>query len=209
MWVSARPSKALLIVREMLERRKIKRFAVICLPHLCEQWQAEIRAKLDIEAVIIRSNTQARLDRQIHGDTSVYDYYTPTRSSASTSSSPMSGAMCSSSSARNWSSSTRPTPVPGLRVHRPASSSATTWSAASRPSRTSTWYCSLATPHSGKSDEFQSLLGLLKPEFEPVDLPAATQAQRRRTGAALRATQARRRGEVARRRHAIPRSRCV
>ncbi len=28
-----------------------------------------------IEAVIIRSNTQARLDRQIQGDASVYDYY--------------------------------------------------------------------------------------------------------------------------------------
>src|SRR5207247_4228765 len=35
----------------------------------------EIRSKLDIEAVIIRSNTQARLDRQIQGDASVYDYY--------------------------------------------------------------------------------------------------------------------------------------
>ena len=67
--------EALLIVRELLERRKIKRFAVVCLPHLCEQWQAEIRDKLDLEAVIIRSNTQARLDRQIQGDTSVYDYY--------------------------------------------------------------------------------------------------------------------------------------
>ena len=67
--------EALLIVRELLERRKIKRFAVVCLPHLCDQWQEEIRAKLDIEAVIIRSNTQARLDRQIQGDTSVYDYY--------------------------------------------------------------------------------------------------------------------------------------
>ena len=67
--------EALLIVKELLERRKIKRFAVVCLPHLCEQWQAEIRDKLDIEAVIIRSNTQARLDRQIQGDTSVYDYY--------------------------------------------------------------------------------------------------------------------------------------
>ena len=67
--------ESLLIVRELLERRKIKRFAVICLPHLCEQWQAEIRSKLDIEAVIIRSNTQARLDRQIQGDTSVYEYY--------------------------------------------------------------------------------------------------------------------------------------
>ena len=67
--------EALLIVKELLERRKIKRFAVVCLPHLCDQWQEEIRAKLDLEAVIIRSNTQARLDRQIQGDTSVYDYY--------------------------------------------------------------------------------------------------------------------------------------
>ena len=29
--------EALLVVRELLERRKIKRFAVVCLPHLCEQ----------------------------------------------------------------------------------------------------------------------------------------------------------------------------
>ncbi|MGD7293764.1 SNF2-related protein [Ralstonia pseudosolanacearum] len=47
--------ESLLIVRELLERRQVKRFAVVCLPHLCEQWQAEIRAKLDLEAVIIRS----------------------------------------------------------------------------------------------------------------------------------------------------------
>lgn len=67
--------EALLIVRELLERRKIKRFAVVCPPHLCDQWQAEIQAKLDIDAVIIRSNTQARLDRQIQGDTSVYEHY--------------------------------------------------------------------------------------------------------------------------------------
>jgi SNF2 family DNA or RNA helicase len=67
--------EALLIIRELLERKKIKRFAIVCLPHLCDQWQKEIRTKLDIEAVIIRSNTQNRLDREIQGDTSVYDYY--------------------------------------------------------------------------------------------------------------------------------------
>ena len=65
--------EALLIVREMIERAQVNRFAVICLPHLCDQWQQEIRAKLGIEAVIIRSNTQARLDRMIQGDASVYD----------------------------------------------------------------------------------------------------------------------------------------
>jgi len=67
--------EALLIVKELLERREIKRFAVVCLPHLCEQWQQELKDKFEIDAVIIRSNTQARLDREIQGDTSVYDYY--------------------------------------------------------------------------------------------------------------------------------------
>ena len=67
--------EALLVLREMMERARVTRFAVICLPHLCDQWQQELRAKLGIEAVIIRSNTQARLDRMIQGDTSVYDYY--------------------------------------------------------------------------------------------------------------------------------------
>ena len=67
--------EALLILREMMERAQVTHFAVICLPHLCDQWQQEFRAKLGIEAVIIRSNTQARLDRMIQGDTSVYDYY--------------------------------------------------------------------------------------------------------------------------------------
>lgn len=67
--------EALLIAKEMLERRVVRRFAVVCLPHLCDQWQAEIKDKLGLEAVIIRTNTQARLDREIQGDVSVYSYY--------------------------------------------------------------------------------------------------------------------------------------
>ena len=67
--------EALLVIRELLDRRKIRRFAVICLPHLCDQWQQEIRDKIGVEAVVIRSNTQARLDREIQGDTSVYQFY--------------------------------------------------------------------------------------------------------------------------------------
>ena len=35
--------EALLVVRELLDRRKIRRFAVVCLPHLCDQWQKEIK----------------------------------------------------------------------------------------------------------------------------------------------------------------------
>jgi hypothetical protein len=36
-----------------------------------------------------------------------------------------------------------------------------------------------ATPHSGKPEEFKSLLGLLNSGFEPLDLPSASQAERR------------------------------
>ena len=36
-----------------------------------------------------------------------------------------------------------------------------------------------ATPHSGKPEEFHSLLGLLKPEFEVLDLPNSSQPQRK------------------------------
>ncbi len=170
--------EALLIVRELIERRKIKRFAVICLPHLCEQWQAEIRAKLDIEAVIIRSNTQARLDRQIHGDTSVYDYYPYQVISID---------FIKSDVRRDVFIEQCPELVIVDEAHtcaRPEGASASQqqrYHLVSRIAAKPNQHLVLltATPHSGKSEEFQSLLGLLKPEFEPVDLPAASQAQRR------------------------------
>ena len=63
--------EALMIVREMLDRGEIKRFAVVCLPHLCEQWQQEIKDKFSIDAVIVRSSTAAKLDRRIRGDQTI------------------------------------------------------------------------------------------------------------------------------------------
>ena len=46
-----------LIIRELLDRGEIERFAVVCLPHLCDQWQEELVSKFGIEAEIIRSST--------------------------------------------------------------------------------------------------------------------------------------------------------
>jgi hypothetical protein len=51
--------EALIILQELLERGEIQRFAIICPPHLCEQWQGELRDKLDLEAEIIRTSTAA------------------------------------------------------------------------------------------------------------------------------------------------------
>lgn len=170
--------EALLIVRELLERRKIKRFAVVCLPHLCEQWQEEIRSKLDIEAVIIRSNTQARLDRQIQGDASVYDYYPYQIVSID---------FIKSDVRRDVFIEQCPELVIVDETHtcaRPTGASASQqqrYLLVSRIAAKPNQHLALltATPHSGKPEEFQSLLGLLKPEFETMDLPTSTQAQRR------------------------------
>jgi len=170
--------EALLIARELLERKKIKRFAVVCLPHLCEQWQEEIRAKLDIEAVIIRSSTQARLDRQIQGDTSVYDYYPYQIVSID---------YIKSDMRRDMFVEQCPELVIVDETHtcaRPAGTSNAQQQRyhliskiAAKPHQHLVMLT--ATPHSGKPSEFQSLLGLLNPKFEALDLPTSTQPQRK------------------------------
>lgn len=170
--------EALLVAKELLERRKIKRFAVVCLPHLCEQWQAEIRDKLDIEAVIIRSNTQARLDRQIQGDTSVYDYYPYQVISID---------FIKSDSRRDVFIEQCPELVIVDEAHtcaRPTGASNSQQQRyhllnriAQKPNQQ--LILLTATPHSGKPEEFQSLLGLIDPDFETLDLPNSNQNQRR------------------------------
>lgn len=170
--------EALLVAKELLERRKIQRFAVICLPHLCEQWQNEIRDKLDLEAVIIRSNTQARLDRQIQGDTSVYDYYPYQVISID---------FIKSDVRRDVFIEQCPELVIIDEAHtcaRPAGASAgqqQRYHLINRLARKANQQIILltATPHSGKPEEFHSLLGLLRPDFEALDLPNSSQSQRR------------------------------
>ncbi|MCJ7603919.1 MAG: DEAD/DEAH box helicase [Desulfobulbaceae bacterium] len=170
--------EALLIVKELLERRKIKRFAVVCLPHLCEQWQMEIRDKLDIEAVIIRSNTQARLDRQIQGDTSVYDYYPYQVISID---------FIKSDVRRDVFIEQCPELVIVDEAHtcaRPTGATASQqqrYHLISRIARKPNqgFVMLTATPHSGKPEEFHSLLGMLQPQFETIDLPESNQSQRR------------------------------
>jgi superfamily II DNA or RNA helicase len=170
--------EALLVVKELLERRKIKRFAVVCLPHLCDQWQAEIRDKLDIESVIIRSNTQARLDRQIQGDTSVYDYYPYQVISID---------FIKSDARRDVFIEQCPELVIVDEAHtcaRPSGASTNQMQRHHLVSRIAAkpdqhLILLTATPHSGKPEEFQSLLGLLRPDFERLDLPNSQQQERR------------------------------
>lgn len=170
--------EALLVLKELLERRVIKRFAVVVLPHLCEQWQAELQDKFGIEAVIIRSNTQARLDREIHGDTSVYEYYPYQIISIDYIKSDIRRQVfiqecpefiivdeahtCTNAQAMGVSHQQRHKLISDI---------------AAKPNQHMLYLT--ATPHSGKTEQFQSLLGLIKPEFQTIDLTRADQKDRR------------------------------
>ena len=62
-----------LIARELLDRGEIQRMAVLCPPHLCEQWQRELDERFHIQAVVVRTATAARLERDLPPGTSVFD----------------------------------------------------------------------------------------------------------------------------------------
>jgi superfamily II DNA or RNA helicase len=62
-----------LIAREMLDRGEIHRLAVLCPPHLCEQWQRELASRFHIPAVVVRSNSADRLERDLPPGTSLFD----------------------------------------------------------------------------------------------------------------------------------------
>lgn len=62
-----------LIAREMLDRGEIQRMAVLCPPHLCEQWQRELEERFHIQAVVVRTSTATRLERDLPPGTSVFD----------------------------------------------------------------------------------------------------------------------------------------
>jgi len=170
--------EALLILKELIERGEIKRFAIIVLPHLCEQWQEELKNKFGIEAVIIRSNTQARLDREIPGDTSVYEYYSYQIISID---------YIKSENRREVFIQECPGLVIIDEAHTCSKPSGSHTSQqqrhylVNRISQKPNQHLILltATPHSGKSEEFNSLLSLIKPEYNGMDLPHASQEERK------------------------------
>lgn len=68
--------EAALIARELLDRGDAERVCVLCPPHLCEQWQRELKEKFHIHAEIVRTSTIARLERGVpRPDLSIYKYY--------------------------------------------------------------------------------------------------------------------------------------
>ena len=64
-----------LIAKELLERGEVTRLAVLCPPHLAEQWQKEMAEKFHIDAELVLSSTVQRLERGLQPGESIYQRY--------------------------------------------------------------------------------------------------------------------------------------
>ncbi len=170
--------EALLIAKELYERREIKRFAIVCLPHLCDQWQEELKSKFGIEAVIIRSGTVTQLERQIRADENIFRAF-PFQI--------ISIDYIKSGNKRQVFVDHSPELIIVDEAHtcaRPAGandSQQLRFRLLNDISKKANQHLVLltATPHSGKQEEFQSLLGLLKKDYENLDVTQSSQEERK------------------------------
>jgi superfamily II DNA or RNA helicase len=184
-----------LIARELVDRGEIKQLAVLCPPHLCEQWQQELAEKFSIEAEVVRTGTAARLERGLRPDESIFEVYPHTVVS-----------LDYIKSDRRRSDFLRA--CPELVVVDEAHTCVQSNTAArhqryrllkglaeSEPKRNMIFLT--ATPHSGDDTAFHNLLGLLDPRFAQLaEMPAGEERRLLRSELAGHFVQ-RRRGDIA------------
>ena len=64
-----------LIVRELMDRGEINRLAVLCPPHLVDQWQSELAERFNLQAVALTSASAARIERDLPHGVSLFDHH--------------------------------------------------------------------------------------------------------------------------------------
>ncbi|MGN1229055.1 MAG: DEAD/DEAH box helicase, partial [Prevotella sp.] len=161
--------ESLLIAKELLDRREINRFAVVCLPHLCEQWQNEIKDKFGLDAEIIRSSTVSRLEKRLRPDQNLFrdiPYQV------------ISIDFIKQDNRRNVFLDHCPEFIIVDEAHTCAKPTGANKyqqqryrllkDLSDKPNQQLVLLT--ATPHSGQTEEFQSLIGLLNPKFENYEL---------------------------------------
>ena len=170
--------EALLVAKELYERKEIKRFAIVCLPHLCDQWQDEMKNKFGIEAVIIRSGTATALERQIRTHENIFRAF-PFQI--------ISIDYIKTGNKRQVFIDHCPEMIIVDEAHTCAKPAGANNSQQLRYhllhdiAKKDNQHLLLvtATPHSGKQAEFQSLLGLIKPSFEKIDIITSSEQERK------------------------------
>jgi len=165
-----------LIVRELIDRGEIDRLSVLCPPHLCEQWQQELRNRFHIDAEIVRTNTAPRLERGIPAGSSIFSEYPFTIVSLD---------YIKNKNRRDAFAEQCPEMVIVDEAHTCSRSGKGRQlrfellrDLATNPERH--LILLTATPHSGDEEAFYNLLSLLKPEFSSLkDIRGADHPLRR------------------------------
>ena len=164
--------EAALVAAELMAQGDAQRLAVLCPPHLAEQWQAELRDKFHIDAELVLASTAARLERGLALGESIFERHPHVVVSID---------FIKSDRRRDDFIRACPELVIVDEAHTCARSDDRASSGRHQRhalvgdlAQDANRHMILvtATPHSGKDAAFRSLLGLLDPEFEelPDDL---------------------------------------
>lgn len=154
--------EAALIARELLDRGDVERFAVLCPPHLADQWVTELEGRFHLRPVAVTAASAARLERNLPPSESIFTTHPHTVVS-----------LDYIKSERRRAEFLRA--CPELVIVDEAHTCASTGQGRHQRYELLKGLVSekarhlvmlTATPHSGDEDAYFRLLGLLHPEFE-------------------------------------------
>ena len=185
--------EALLIARELLDRGEIHRIAVLCPPHLAEQWQRAMNDLFHLDAVLVLAGTAARLEAALPPGELIFDHHPVTVVSMD---------YIKSDRRRHAFLRACPELVIVDEAHTCTSGQARgnqrrhdlLRQIAADPARH--LLLVTATPHSGDEDNFRSLLALLDPELAELPADLSGEANRKHRERLARHLVQRRRGDL-------------
>lgn len=150
-----------LIARELMDRGEIARLAILCPPHLVEQWQSELETRFNLQSVALTSASAPRIERDLPHGVRLFDHHPVVVVSLD---------YIKSERHREQFLATAPECIIVDEAHTCASSGAgkqLRFELLQRLGRDAQRHLILltATPHSGDETAFYNLLSLLDPRF--------------------------------------------
>jgi superfamily II DNA or RNA helicase len=177
-----------LIARELYDRGEVSEFAVLCPPHLVDQWVQELEQRFHLHATAVTASSAARLERGLPMNGSIFVVHRFTVVSLD---------YIKSEKRRNDFVRACPSMVIVDEAHtctNPGAGRHLRYELLKALSENSTRHLVLltATPHSGDEDAFYRLLGLLDPEFADLREREGPERDRARDRLAMHFVQRRR-----------------